>query len=127
MNYKLIAEKQTEIIEKLQSLDDKDWDIAERLIAEVKRLESEPDKTDRSKCCDYPVIDFRTKTRGKIRCCSQCLQEVEPDIDLTDEHIQSYARRFCTTSTGLLSPLVETGIIIGAKAMRDGNIKINNE
>ena len=32
-----------------------------------------------SECCNYPIIDFRTKTRGLIKVCSQCLQEVESD------------------------------------------------
>jgi hypothetical protein len=37
-----IIKLQKEIIENLHSLDDKDWDIAERLMKEVSVIESEP-------------------------------------------------------------------------------------
>ena len=43
--------------------------------------------------------------------------------EVTDKDIQKYAAFAVQTSKGKLSPLIETGIIWGAKAMRDGKIK----
>ena len=44
---------------------------------------------------------------------------------VTDADIQKYAASAVQTSRGKLSPLIETGVIWGAKAMRDGEIKHN--
>jgi len=48
------------------------WDFKSTRSIEPREQEKEM-----SKCCEYPIIDFRTKTRGIIKCCSQCLQEVK--------------------------------------------------
>jgi hypothetical protein len=45
--------------------------------------------------------------------------------EVTDKDIIDYAKWATMTSKGLLSPLIETGIIIGAKAMRDNLIPKN--
>jgi hypothetical protein len=44
------------------------------------------------------------------------------DKEVTDKDIIAYAKWATTTSKGALSPLIETGIMIGAKAMRDNLI-----
>ena len=43
--------------------------------------------------------------------------------EVTDEDIVDYSRRIVKSSILCYSPLVETGIIIGAWAIRDGKIK----
>ena len=43
--------------------------------------------------------------------------------EVTDEDIVDYSIRIVKSSILCYSPLVETGIIIGAKAFRDGEIK----
>ena len=45
--------------------------------------------------------------------------------EITDEDIVDYSRRIVKSSILCYSPLVETGIIIGAWAIRDGKIKHN--